>query len=281
MAKFDPVADQRAANASALGHYEAFSGHREKLTELALSRAPNAGGGTLCVLGAGNCFDLDVNRLAAAYGEIHLVDIDVPALRGTVDRHAPEVQAKLHVHGGVDLSGLLDRLDRWARGEITVEELTTHGDATARAVAQQLGRQFDVVLSACVLSQMQLSVVDGLGDGHRLIPVVSWTLTVTHFLTLAALTRSGGSALFATDITASPIYPSLAGAAKEDGLTLLNDAVRARKVFDFAEPGRVEEMMRDNPTLQAALGWQLTDAWTWDNGPHVTFLVYAVVMPRR
>lgn len=281
MAKFDPVADQRAANASGLGHYEAFAGHREKMTGLALSRAPEAGTGTLCVLGAGNCFDLDLDRLVAAYGEIHLVDIDVPALHGTVARHSDDVQAKLHLHGGVDISGLLDRLERWARGEVTLEELTTHGDDTACAVAQRLGRQFDVVLSACVLSQMQLSVVNGLGDGHRLIPVVSWTLTVTHFLTLAALTRSGGSALFATDITASPIYPPLVGAATEDGLTLLSDAVRTRKVFDFAEPGRVEEMMRDNPTLQAALGWQLTDAWTWNNGPHVTFLVYAVVMPRR
>src|SRR5436190_4060331 len=151
----DQASEQAQANLSALAHFSSFSGHRQRLTELALSAAPQQGG-TLCVLGAGNCFDLDLDALARCYHALHLVDLDADALAGAFARQAPETRARLVLHGGLDLSGFLDRIDRWSRFQVTPEELMGHAQATADRLHERLSGPFDIVLSACMLSQMQL-----------------------------------------------------------------------------------------------------------------------------
>src|SRR5690606_20932541 len=151
----------------------------------------------------------------------------------------------------------------------------------ARENRAKIGASFDVVVSACMLSQMQLDVVRGFGDQHRLFPVVSWTLSVAHFRSLAELTKPGGKALFATDLTEATIHPLAEHYAREEGLALVSAASRARRVFDFAEPHRLRSMLDDDPALLRAFpSWQLADAWVWQNGPATRFLVYGAVLPR-
>lgn len=277
-----PFADEhRGANASALGHYAAFAGHRARLTELVVRAAPASEPGSLCVLGAGNCFDLALDTIAKHYAQLHLVDVDEAALRRAADRQTPTVRSQITTHAPVDLSGMHHRLNRWARGELTPEELVTHTERTAVAVAERLDRTFDVVVSACMLSQMQLDVVQALGDRHPLLHAVSWTLTVAHLRTLAALTKNGGTALFATDVTGSPIFPLAEQYECEAGLSLLASLARDGRVFDFAHPGRIEALLHDDPALRAAFpSWTLADAWVWQNGPDMRFLVYGASLTR-
>lgn len=281
MPTLDLAAEHVIANASALPHYDAFAEHRQRLTSLALAAAPPAGRGSLCVLGAGNCFDLDLEALAIHYGEVHLVDIDAAALQRAATRQTANVQQRLVCHAPVDVSGLLGPIERWARFEVTPDELVNHGASTAVSIQQRLGTSFDVVLSACMLSQMQLSVLHALGQEHRLFQAVRWTLNLTHFRTLAELTASGGISLFATDVTSDDIYPLQATYDTQSGLAALKAATQAGKVFDFAAPDAIAALLQDDPALRQAFSaavWK--DAWLWTNGPQARFLVYACQLSR-
>lgn len=281
MARRTFIDDHIAANTSALGHFNAFAAHRARLTALASSAAPAGGGGSLCVLGAGNCFDLDLRVLSQRFANITLVDVDSAAINSVVERQPAKAASQFRALAPIDLSGMMHHLERWARFEVTPDELLAHSERTATAIRSRVGSTFDVVLSACMLSQMQLDVVRGLGDGHALLRAVSWTLTVTHFHTLAALTADSGTAVFATDLTADAILPLAEGYTRQDALALVTNATDAGKVFDFANPQLLRTMLTDDPTLKAAFGdWRVADAWIWHNGPDLKFLVYGALLPR-
>jgi len=277
----DQESAQALANLSALPHFESFGEHRRRLTQLLLAAAPSHAPRTLCVLGAGNCFDLDLDALAGCYDALQLVDIDARALEGAFTRQAPTTRERLVLHASVDLSGLLERIERWARLEVTPEELIAHPAATAAHLKEQLGGPFDVVLSACMLSQMQLSVLNVLGERHRLFEAVRWTLNLTHFRTLAALTRSSGSALFATDVSSGQLHALDALAPGVDHRALVQELARSGAVFDFADPKRLTELFQDDPVLWKAFqSFNVDDGWLWSNGPETQFLVYASLLRR-
>src|SRR6188768_3878413 len=266
----DQAGEQALANLSALPHFSSFGDHRQRLTALAAALAP-ASAGTLCVLGAGNCFDLDLDLIAGRYEAVHLVDLDAGALEGAVARQQAATRERLVLHAPLDLSGLLDRIDRWSDFQVTPEELMGHADATAAALRARVGGPFDVVLSACMLSQMQLSVLRVLTEQHRLFEAVRWTLNLTHFRSLAALTRPAGRVLFATDVSSGNLHALDALVPEVDCRALVQQLSSAGKVFDFADPKRIAALLRDDPVLRGAFQpldmLDMSDAWLWSNGP--------------
>src|SRR5262249_5434523 len=108
------VADQIAANATARAHAAAFAGHRARLTQEILARAPANGQGRLCLLGAGNANDVALEALAGAFREIHLVDVDSDAIEVARERVSEGGRVRVLTHAPVDVSGVLDRLEGWA-----------------------------------------------------------------------------------------------------------------------------------------------------------------------
>jgi hypothetical protein len=133
--------------------WERFKDHRRRVTAEILALAPggnDAGGGRLCLLGAGNANDLDLETLAERFDEVHLVDIDPGALSRATGRQSPAVRAKLRSHAPVDLSGLYHQLQGKSR-------LPPDDEMVAAGTAQlirQLPSELDLVASCCVLSQM-------------------------------------------------------------------------------------------------------------------------------
>src|SRR4029077_12213924 len=98
--------------------WERFRRHRRRVTAEILALAPGgngARGGRLCLLGAGNANDFDLEVLAARFDEVHLVDIDPGALANANSRQSAPARAKLRIHAPVDLSGLYHQLDRATR----------------------------------------------------------------------------------------------------------------------------------------------------------------------
>lgn len=275
------IDEQRKANDSTRALFDSYSEHRAQTSQLALDSVKAGASATLCVLGAGNCLDLDLPRLAERFAEVHLVDIDRGALEAAVARQAPEVQARLVLHAPVDLSGLFDRLERWARLETTETELLAHHGRTAAALAAQLGSH-DVVVSASCITQMQLSVLQALGDQHQLFDAVRHVLAATHLHTLHALTKPGGRALLVTDVVSSSRYPALAALPPETNLLkLLVQLMSAEQMIYIARPGLFHMLQREDPKLRdsSTLSPPLK-AWLWQNGPHERFLVYAMALDR-
>lgn len=271
------IGEQLAANRSSLGERARFAGHRERLTALCGRHAGARGERSLCVLGAGNANDLDLERLAARYRAIHLVDLDAEALEAARERESAATRARLVPHAPVDVSGMLDRLTRWAAWQVTPEELAQHPLEHATTLAARLGGPFDVVLSACLLTQMQLGVLTVLGDRHQLFEAVRHTLTLSHLSALSRLTAPGGQVLVASDLSASEIAPSIMATPDELLPELVPRLVAEGRVFQVAQPGLVRSMVLDSPVLarELELGPAL-EAWRWQNGPTRCFLVYAL-----
>src|SRR4051812_19957276 len=160
------VAAQIASNASAIGHEASFAEHRARLTREIAERAPAGGAGRLCLLGAGNANDVDLDALAAAYREVHLVDIDGEALERARARVVAGLQARVVLHAPVDASGLFDRLDGWARVAPAAATLAGEVAPAVARVAGRLSGGFDAVVSCCLLTQLQLVLLRVIGDRH-------------------------------------------------------------------------------------------------------------------
>jgi hypothetical protein len=271
---------QRAANRSGLEHYESFASHRRALTELTERRARS--GARLCVLGAGNAFDLDLTRLLASYAELHLVDIDEHAVAGARERVALADRARVLLHAPIELSGMFERLPAWSAGGVEPSDVMALPAAAARSISGSLPGPFEVVLSACLLTQLQLSLLRLLSDRHPLFGALREFLTLTHLRTLAALTAPGGAALLATDLCEAAVFPPGRPSTEQDLPALMSELLAARTVIHASHPELLELTLNDDPVLKRTFGpSQRSAPWLWHNGPDRTFLVYALELERR
>jgi hypothetical protein len=273
---------QRASNRSALPHAAAFASHRRTLTRLLVERAKAGATGRLCVLGAGNAYDLDFPALTRVFSEIHLVDLDRDALDATKARQEPEVRERLRLHAPLDLSGMLGRLDAWGRMEVTPDELMAFPNAASRSVAEALPGPFDVVASTCLLTQMQRALVETLSDRHRLFEALRQFLNLAHLRTLARLIAPDGRALLVSDLVSDVTYPLASLDPDGDHLGLLPDIVRSGNLIYAANPELLALTAREDPFLakSAVLSKPLA-GWIWLNGEERRFLVYALELTLR
>src|SRR6266567_1489705 len=93
---------QRALNEETAGHGSFYESHRERVTDLL---AGSSQSGSLCILGAGNCNDVDLARLGRSFERIHLIDIDQRALVTAVENERSELRAKVSLRAPFDIAG--------------------------------------------------------------------------------------------------------------------------------------------------------------------------------
>src|SRR6186713_3067306 len=109
----EQLEEQIASNLSGLSYFDSFASHREASTRLILDcRASTGEASRLCVLGAGNAFDLDLPLLLDRFAEVHLVDIDPRALARARARVVPSERARVLSHAPLDLSGMFEHIER-------------------------------------------------------------------------------------------------------------------------------------------------------------------------
>jgi hypothetical protein len=262
--------------------WERFGEHRQRVTAEILALAPAGNderGGRLCLLGAGNANDLDLESLAARFDEVHLVDIDPSAVSRATSRQSPMVRAKLRCHAPVDLSGLYHQLER-------MTELP-HADAMVTAgaaeVMRQLPSEFDVVASCCVASQMSWAIGDLASPDEMLIPMLEQTLLRIHLRTILRLIRPTGAALLVSDLTSSLFYPPLDDLAPGVDLRgLTQELAAAHLAYTVCNPLLVLQILRGDEELAATCQLpQLGDPWLWTGPKALTYLVYPFVLRRR
>lgn len=272
--------EQRASNASGLPHFDAFAVHRERSTRLLLDS--QLGGERLCVLGAGNAFDLDLDQLLERFAEVHLVDIDAEAVARARSRVPEGPRARLFAHAPLDLSGMFEHIERWGRMQVTPEELMRAPAAGARRIAAALPGSFDVVASTCLLTQLQLSLLQLLGERHQLFVALREFLTLTHLRTLAALTKPQGHAVLVTDLCESAVFPPGRPRNADDLPALMNELVAAGHVIHSSHPEVIKLTLAEDPLLARSFGpARQSEPWLWQNGPERRFLVYALTLARR
>lgn len=273
----EAVARQIASNRSGGGHQAHFASHRARLTSEITSRAPGGGQGRLCLLGAGNAYDVNLDALASTFAEIHLVDLDLAALQGVVARVDEAKRQRFVAHAPLDVSGIFDRLEEWSRVAPRAGALASEVDAAVGRVCAALPGPFDVVVSCCMLTQLQLVLLEVVGDHSPAFQDLRAVLSRIHVRVLASLMAPTGMALLVTDLTGSDTYPLDDLAPDADLGKLMKDLLYAGNVIHAAHPGLLSAEIRRDLQLKERFDVRTPAApWLWQNGPSRTYLVYAM-----
>ena len=265
----------REQNRHSPGSLASYASHRLELGRL-LEALP--AGGDLCVFGAGNAEDLELERLAARFSEIHLVDLDGEALERARDRQAAVTRKKLVLHPEVDCSGLLEHLDDWAEHFPEPSELMAAAVLAAQGIVRGLGRGFSAVVSTCMLAQLVAPF-----ERAWLASRAQWAdllraINAVHLGTLTGSLLAGGHGLVVIDSASSADTPALAeqwGRSSEELEEFVADARKSGGLFLRPEP---LELLRQlaAPGLGALVSEpRLSAPWLWDTGSE-TRLVYGL-----
>lgn len=265
------LARQQAFNRRTRANAVLFEPHRRRVTA-EIIRASREGR-RLCVLGAGNANDLDLPVLGAAFEEIHLVDLDPEALQQAVEGHS-ELDARLHRHGGVDLSGIakqLDNLDPPRRAEQVNELITTAGNGAA----VELAGPYKVVACTCLLTQLMNAAVAAVGESEpRLLELLA-AIRLGHLRLLVSLVAPGGAGLLFTDIASSDNAPAIETAS--DHSQLAAELARREELFVGIDPQQIEDDLRRDPLTGPRIeSLQRIGVWPWRISETRTFLVAGV-----
>ena len=269
--------DQVRLNRSSRRLWEMFAAHRSRVTQLLSAGGASERGRRLCVLGAGNCNDLDLAALRDLYREIHLVDLDGEALRAGVSHHGAAADASVHAHGDIDLTGALHRLARWSpRTAIDDADVTALLDAPLRDVRPRLPGPFDVTASTCLLSQVIASVVNAVGATHPRFVALVQAVRTAHLRLLSDLVAPGGFGVLISDVVSSESFPPLSIVREEQLSGVLSRLIRERNFFHGVNPAAVHQTFRADELLRDRVSaLQLHPPWLWNLGTRV-YAVWAL-----
>jgi hypothetical protein len=249
---------------------DAFRLHREKITEL-LRSGPTPRSAGLCVLGAGNCNDLDLRALLDTYREIHLVDLDGDAVAWGVAQQGAAGLLSVNCHGGIDVTGVLDMLTHWSPlATLPDKDLATCEGAPVQQVGPALPGPFEVVASTCLLSQLIRLVVHTAGEGHPRFLEAVRAVRAGHLRLLAHLVSPGGQGVLITDIVSTESFPALGSVPEVSLPTVLARLVQEGNFFHGLNPAVLASFFRTDPVVApqvAAL--EQVRPWLWDFGPRV------------
>ena len=254
--------------------WDRFVDHRRRQSDLVIDH----GGGTLAVLGAGNCNDLDLAKVAAAFESIHLVDLDEEALRRARSRQTAEVAAKLVLRAPIDVSGVLAELARLRGKTVSPDQLSALSRAAVDQVVAALPERFDTVLSACMLSQIMHTCSVAL-NAHPQLAHIGKALAVAHLRTLLALARPGGRVVFVTDTVSSDTYPLRELWGEQAPAALLTHLDQTNNVLSGTGITFVRQVLAAETSFPVERP-RLVEPWLWQMHEDVTMMVYALTLRR-
>lgn len=260
------------------GHRDRYSGHRAHVMRLLASvgGAPSIG-----IFGAGNCTDLDTERLAADFLEVHLIDVDPEALERGRESFPPATRDRVVTHSGIDLSGFEDRIDEWGDRFPDGAELGSAALASIHSILKQIGRTFHVVLSDCILSQLPIAYrrawVTSRTNWSRLFTAI----TAVHLGSLVGSIERGGRGAIACDALGSKTAPELRERLEASGAELqhfVKDGLEQGKFVLDPDPGSLLGGLAVPGLRELVASAEITEPWLWDTGD--VLLVYGLLFRR-
>ncbi|MEO0375389.1 MAG: hypothetical protein AAF329_12350 [Cyanobacteria bacterium P01_A01_bin.17] len=265
-------------NLSSRNAWDVFADHRDRVTSLLMQGADDS---RLCILGAGNCNDLDLQTLVQFHREVHLVDIDTNALDKGVARQNLVNHSRLYLHGGVDLTGMLDQIASWSSDtQVSEADIAAFLDRPICSLDKIPG-PFDIVASTCVLSQLIKILVDAVGEENPQFLALIQAIRMGHLRLLMHLTLSGGTSLLFTDVVSSTSYPALASVPAHNLSQVVSQLIKDGNFFHGVNPAVLVHLLRQDPELSEQVTViEPIGPWLWDLGPR-NYAVVALKLQRR
>lgn len=218
-----------------------FAEHRAIVTDHLARGGSDRQDKSLCLVGAGNANDVDLQLLATRFGRIDLVDWDTEALQLGLRRQGV-AQDPRFTACGVDL------------GE----------GADDAHVNRLLCDRYDVVASLCLLTQLVDQLVRRLGaSDDRLLERIQ-ALRRRHVRWMIDRLRPGGMMLLVTDFVSSETCPELIEMDVAQIASAANGWLAAGNFFTGVNPRVLYEILTREAEFTARLAEvQLVRPWRW------------------
>ena len=271
---------QSRFNESTRACWELFTPHRQRVTSLLLDE-PADRRGSLSVLGAGNCNDLDLKELCRVYSTIHLVDIDEQSIvEGTRAQQIEAPSEQLQLHGGVDVTGVA----RWFDGRSAEQPPETSElldcIQQARTARVDLPGNVDVAISTCLLSQLMTALDTFIGAAHAEFTRLAAAIRTRHLELLIGSVRPGGRALIVTDVASSEMVPELRSCGQKQLPKLLERIMTEERFLTGVNPFHLQRLCHDVPSISAQVQQvRVSHPWLWYL-PGKTHVVCAISFTR-
>ncbi len=255
--------DQFWRNKTSREDWDTFSHHRENVTNLILR-----GRGRLCVFGAGNCNDIEILKLTSHFEEVHLVDIDVNAMEYGTYRQGVQGHDSLYLHSGIDLTGIVDKLDAYSLlKDASALDLEECIKGASEYNYYDLPRQFDTVVSTCLLSQLIYSVAASVGPSHPQYYELVCAVRNHHLKLLKELLALNGFGVLVTDVVSSDLVPYLGDIANSSLENALEDLIAAGLFMEGLHPQTLENHLRANEVETVNIvEFEKIPPWRWKCG---------------
>lgn len=272
--------EHKRRNSVTAPNADAFAEHRARTTGLIL-QARRTDSDRVCILGAGNCNDLDLPQLTSAFHDVRLVDLHDEAVQAALHRHRDSLQsvderqvpqdiAKVSSAGDFDLSGLVELLDSAGREAIppTMRSATAIRERLQHPAPRPWpSESFDCVTSCCLLSQLIDSLILTFGPAHPELVTMILQLRHHHLQLIIDMLQPGGRGILISDFVSSATLPELATVPESDVPPLLRQALSQRNFFTGLNPIALREMLSASPVFARQIDLvTVTDFWRWSLG---------------
>lgn len=266
---------QRQRNAESRENWDCFTSHRDKVTNLLSPAAPHPSA-RLCVLGAGNCNDLDLSQLLKSFARIELVDLDADAMRDGIERQGVPTD-QLVRHEGLDITGIAERISAWSPDDVRANDDVESCITEAKRTVIDLRGEFQVTASVCLLSQLIQALTLTLGEDHPRFLELLMAVRQRHLRLMLDLTSPGGTLILISDVVSSFTCPQLLAASDQQLPQVVIQAIASRNFFHGVNPFVLKSLFQTDPDLAPlAKNVELGNPWLWDLGPRI----YAVCAVR-
>lgn len=241
-----------------------FSHHRQIVTEFVL-RSSAADKSKLCIFGAGNSNDLDLQAVVKRFAEIQLVDADPEALELSRLKYqqAATIQAreiKLFCLT-TDLTGLFEHLD--AQSVPALDLLVEKSQQHQLPIPES---QFDCIASTCLFSQIVASLDARLGESSSLLLPLILETRRKHFELMIQHLRPGGQAVFISDFVSSVTWPELGALTPEELNQTVLRVLEHGNFFTGCNPLAIVSLLRNDWFAARISNVLLSPCWRWDLG---------------
>lgn len=275
---------QSTYNRSTRDHWDHFAAHRRRVADLLvpppdplLVAAPRPAGGRLCVLGAGNCNDLDLPALLEHFNQIDLVDLDADALAAATTRQGVASDPCVRTRGGVDLTAVAPIMAQWPARRPSDAAVNDCVRTLNTAPQPDVGGPFDVLLSPCLLSQICLFASDVMGKSHPRRRDVREAIRRRHVRQMVEWLAPGGTGLLVIDLVTTDRLGSLVHTHQDRLDDVARRTVARSDHFPGLDPAALQSALADDPMLTGMVDdVRVVPPWVWTLGPHKAFLVYAL-----
>ena len=265
----NPLTDlQKQRNESSVSSWDIAQPHRQQVTSHLLQNY-NPANPRLCILGAGNCNDIDLATLAGTYESIDLVDIDRSAVEKGVTNQRLEESASLTIHGELDVTGVWEQLgslnEAADKSDAAIDELIKNSNEWA---GLEIPGEYGTVASTCLLSQLIDGVHKGVGVEHERNLELVGAIRQRHFQLLYDLVCPGGTAIMITDFVSSETAPDLPILSGRALTSRLGQMINDRNFFTGLNPMRLTALLHEPEFLSGPVTDQVcASPWLWNLGP--------------